>query len=88
MPKQVFDALKVILDEFGHNDLEPRLDWFAGIDDDRELGRKLLRAFDLVAAWHVHPNMDADDIRDSLEQSDSDWESDYLDDANQEEVTP
>jgi hypothetical protein len=70
MPKQVFDALKVILDEFGNNDLEPRLEWFA----DLEQGRQLLRAFNLVEDWHNEPSMTPDDIRDSLEYSDQQWE--------------
>jgi hypothetical protein len=81
MPNQVFDALKVILDEFGDTDLPPRLRYYAEeYPDDpdnpgegSERGRQLLRAFNLVTRWHVHPNMDADDIRDSLEDSDGWW---------------
>jgi hypothetical protein len=87
MPEQVFDALKVILDEFGDCDLEPRLDWLAG--DDHEFGRQLLRAFNLVEAWHVHPNMNADDIRDCLEGADDDWEERMeKEQTRQEVVTP
>jgi hypothetical protein len=76
MPKQVFDALKVILNEFGDCDLEPRLEYFAGYDDDsdeRECGRQLLRAFSLVQAWSNNPALTEGDIRASLEESDSDW---------------
>jgi hypothetical protein len=76
MPKQVFDALKVILDEFGNCDLCPRLDYYAGEcpdDGADEQGRQLLRAFNLVSAWHYSPTMGPDDIRDSLEDSDSWW---------------
>jgi hypothetical protein len=73
MPKQVYDALKVILDEFGENDLEPRLDWFAGQD----FGRQLLRAFNLVQAWSSNPALTADDIRDCLKEADDDWKQEW-----------
>jgi hypothetical protein len=74
MPKQVFDALKVVLSEFGDNDMGPRLDHFSnGDDSEQERGRQLLRAFDLVEAWSNDPTMTPDDIRDSLEGSDNWW---------------
>lgn len=50
MPKQVHAALTVLLEEFGSVDLDPRLEYFAG--DDPEEGRKLLRAWNLVATRH------------------------------------
>jgi hypothetical protein len=37
MPTQVFDALKVILDEFGDCDLGPRLSRFAKGDDSKHI---------------------------------------------------
>jgi hypothetical protein len=78
MPKQVFDALKVILDEFGNCDLDPRLAYFAyehdhDPEEGRELGRQLLRSFSLVRAWSEKPTMTPDDIRNSLEQSERHW---------------
>jgi hypothetical protein len=80
MPKQVFDALKVILDEFGDCDLPERLKYYAGEYPDLdnpgeafELGRQPLRAFNLVRAWSIIPAITEDDIRDSFEESDSDW---------------
>jgi len=78
MPKQVFDALRVILDEFGDNDLIPRLEHFAA--EEPEEGRQLLRAFNLVEAWskcYGKRILAPDDIRDCLEESDDEWKSDY-----------
>jgi hypothetical protein len=74
MPEQVYDALKVILDELAEADLWPRLDHFAkGDAREREQGRQLLRAFVLVQEWHYDPAMTPDDIYMSLERSDDDW---------------
>jgi hypothetical protein len=74
MSTQVFDALKVILDEFGNCDLGPRLDHFSnGDDSEQERGRQLHCAFSLVRAWSNDPTMTPDDIRDSLEASDEWW---------------
>jgi hypothetical protein len=74
MPEQVFDALKAVLAEFGEANLDLRLDWFAkGDDHEREMGRQLLRAFQLVENWHNNPAMTSDGIRKSLEQSDNEW---------------
>jgi hypothetical protein len=73
MPEQVYDALRVFLNEF-ECDLEPRLNYFAkGDDSHQEYGRQILRAFDLVATWWSRPNMDPDEIRKSLEYSDWQW---------------
>jgi hypothetical protein len=78
VPMEVFDAIGVILDEFGNTDLEPRLRYYAyehdhDPEEGRELGRQLLRAFDLVSAWRILP-MNPSDIRHSFENSDHKWE--------------
>ena len=74
MPEQVYDALKVILDEFVAADLGPRLRHLSdGGASELERGRRLLRAFDLAEAWHYDPNLTPDDIRVCLAQADDMW---------------
>ena len=70
MPKQVFDALKVILNELGDCDYRRSLDFFG----DPGEGRQVLRALDLVEAWSTNHAMTPDDIRDSFAASDQRWE--------------
>ena len=73
MPKQVFDALKVILNELGDCDYRSSLEWHVNVGDPGE-GRQVLRALDLVEAWSNNPVMTPDDIRDSFKASDQQWE--------------
>jgi hypothetical protein len=72
MPKEVFDALKVILDDLS---IEDSLDFFAreGDSEQQEYGRQLQRAFRLLVAWHDDPTMTPDLIRGCLEDSDYWW---------------
>ena len=74
MPKQVFDALKVILNDLGR-DIEDSLNYFAreGDFELQEYGRQLQSAFRLLVAWHNDPTMTPDDIRGWLEDSDYWW---------------
>ncbi len=52
MPPQVQAALTVLLQEFGENDLHPRLKHFLGGDDeDAARGRELAKAWVLVETW-------------------------------------
>jgi hypothetical protein len=73
MPKQVFDALKTILNELGNCDFRSSLEWFVNVGNPGQ-GRQLLRALDLVEAWSNNPVMTPDDIRDSFKASDQQWE--------------
>jgi hypothetical protein len=83
MPKDVFYAIKVILDEFGGSALGPRLSRLAhGGRSKQEAGYLLLRAFDLVEAWCYDPAMTPDDIRMTLAQSGAIW-NEWLEDAGQ-----
>jgi hypothetical protein len=54
MPREVRDALGVILEEFGECDLESRLSHLAESDcsDDNELGKQLERDWKLVEDWY------------------------------------
>jgi hypothetical protein len=75
MPKQVFHALKVVLDEV-NRDIEDALDFWAKEcgPETKEYGHQLTRALRLVVAWYDYPTMmTPDDIRDSLEESDRQW---------------
>jgi hypothetical protein len=58
MPKQVFDALGVILDSTGHRDFLSRPNYCS-----------LLCAFGLLAEWHNDPTMTLDDIRERLAEA-------------------
>ena len=72
MPKQVFDALKVVLNELGDCDYRSSLEWHVNVDPGE--GRQVLRALDLVEAWSTNHAMTPDDIRDSFAASDQRWE--------------
>jgi hypothetical protein len=78
LPEQVFDALKIVLKTFDSCGLAIQLDCFAYSDPgDREQGRQLLRAFNLVGDWCSCPNLDPGAIRDCLTYSDHQWERDW-----------
>jgi hypothetical protein len=78
MPKEVYDALEVVLKKFADTGLMPRLRFFAGQYSDDLEGRQLLRAFELVERWMSRSRqnraMTPEDIRGSLELSDAEWE--------------
>jgi hypothetical protein len=61
MSGKVFKALLVVLEEFGNVDLCPRLDYFAGEDEEgQEMGRQLEAAWVIVESWVNAQNADDD----------------------------
>ena len=80
MSKEVYEALKHILEDFGWN-LHPRLKKLADHEDIHQEGRDLHRAFTLVQTWADHyadgAVLTPEDIKDIGTDADAEFTEEY-----------